>query len=161
MGGIIPVPGLTGFTANHVAALFLAGAFLYVNRDVIVVSPMFMVVALAIAGMSVGTDKFVYGYDLVIIGLFMLCCFSKVGAFMDKYGDYSYGIYLWGWPMQQIVMSIWPHATQEFNAAVAIVAAVFVGIASWHLIEKPALGLKDRIAISKRLPTFRSAPSPR
>jgi peptidoglycan/LPS O-acetylase OafA/YrhL len=160
-GGLISVPGLTRFTDNHVALLFLAGAFLYVNKDVITVSPMFMVVAMAIAGMTVGTDKFVYGYDLVIIGLFMLCCFSKVGAFMDKYGDYSYGIYLWGWPIQQIVMSIWPHATQQFNASVSIVAALFVGMASWHFIEKPALGLKDRFAISKLFPALRSASSPR
>ena len=60
-----------------------------------------------------------------------------------RFGDLSYGIYLWGWPIQQIVVSrlssrlgFWP------LALLALVLVGFVAAMSWHLVEKRALRVK-------------------
>ena len=57
-------------------------------------------------------------------------------------GDYSYGLYLYGMPVQQVLialvgaMPLWVH----FPLSVAVAGGV--AALSWHWVEKPALGLK-------------------
>lgn len=62
-----------------------------------------------------------------------------------RWGDLSYGLYIYGWPAEQFV--IWlkgGHAPwwQVFGGGLAIAGAL--AFASWHLIEGPALRLKPR-----------------
>jgi hypothetical protein len=61
-------------------------------------------------------------------------------------GDYSYGLYLFGFPIQQVVASIGPALHHWYlNAAIAVPAGLAVAALSWHLIEKPALARRRRI----------------
>lgn len=60
-----------------------------------------------------------------------------------RFGDLSYGLYIYGWPAQQIV--IWlmrGHAAwwQDFLLAAPLAAAF--AFLSWHLVEKRAIRLK-------------------
>ena len=58
-------------------------------------------------------------------------------------GDYSYGLYIYGYPVQQILAHF---QVQHLGFALYLAAALFLAfalaVASWHLIEQPALGLK-------------------
>lgn len=57
-------------------------------------------------------------------------------------GDISYGVYLYGWPVQQAVRSIaGPGWLIVF--VVPLVIACGIGFLSWRFIEKPALRFKD------------------
>jgi peptidoglycan/LPS O-acetylase OafA/YrhL len=60
-------------------------------------------------------------------------------------GDISYGVYLYGWPVQQALVQLFPAAGAWVLLAPATVLTVLIGIASWLLVEKPALGLKKRL----------------
>lgn len=54
-------------------------------------------------------------------------------------GDYSYGVYLWGYPVQQIVVF---HSGSESALLITVVSVLLAGILailSWHLIEAPLL----------------------
>jgi peptidoglycan/LPS O-acetylase OafA/YrhL len=58
-------------------------------------------------------------------------------------GDYSYGVYLFSYPIQQTLVSTFPSMREWwllFPAAAAI--ALLIAALSWHFVEKPALGLK-------------------
>jgi peptidoglycan/LPS O-acetylase OafA/YrhL len=59
-------------------------------------------------------------------------------------GDYSYGLYLYAYPAQQILAS---YHVQHLGFTVYLAGSLLLGlacaIASWHLIEKPALALKS------------------
>jgi len=59
-------------------------------------------------------------------------------------GDYSYGVYLYGYPVQQVLAHF---QVNQFGQAVYLAAslalALACAVASWHLIEKPALALKS------------------
>ncbi|HJT97764.1 MAG TPA: hypothetical protein VJ696_05560, partial [Rhodanobacteraceae bacterium] len=62
----------------------------------------------------------------------------------NRFGDYSYGIYLWAFPMQQVAASLAPSLPSLLNTVAGFVGALPLAVASWHLIEKPALRLKQR-----------------
>jgi peptidoglycan/LPS O-acetylase OafA/YrhL len=54
-------------------------------------------------------------------------------------GDYSYGLYLYGFPIQQAVSALFPHwRFWWFNLAVSVFAAGAVACASWWCVENPA-----------------------
>lgn len=68
---------------------------------------------------------------------------------LEKYGDPSYGIYLWGWPIQQLTIAIWPEITPWKNCIISLFFAIAMGYLSWHLVERPALSLKNKIKFRK------------
>lgn len=58
-------------------------------------------------------------------------------------GDFSYGLYLYGWPVQQSVISLCkPWLNPWFLFAMAFPAALIFAVGSWHLLERPFLRLK-------------------
>ncbi len=60
-----------------------------------------------------------------------------------KYGDFSYGIYLYGWPLQQLVMLFFGKylSVYTFFAFVFPIVLLFA-VLSWKMVEGPALKLK-------------------
>jgi peptidoglycan/LPS O-acetylase OafA/YrhL len=62
-----------------------------------------------------------------------------------RLGDYSYGLYIFAFPVQQAV-SHWLAPTSGWVMfAVATPIVLALAVASWHLVEAPALTLKQRI----------------
>ena len=83
--------------------------------------------------------------------LFALCltyfCFwfayrTPVWAKLERGGDPSYGIYLWGWPMQQVVVALLPSLSPWCNFLLAGLLATAMGYLSWWGLERWALRLK-------------------
>jgi len=61
--------------------------------------------------------------------------------------DYSYGIFLYGFVIQQTFVALAPWGRHWWiNIAVAAPAATLVAAVSWHVVEKPALGLRKQLA---------------
>ncbi len=68
-------------------------------------------------------------------------------------GDYSYGLYLFGFPVQQMIASLGPwthHWYLNFVAALGMTAVI--AYCSWHFVERPMLrwrthlpGIEDRL----------------
>ncbi|RYH17178.1 MAG: acyltransferase, partial [Alcaligenaceae bacterium] len=62
-----------------------------------------------------------------------------------RFGDPSYGIYLFAFPVQQTVIAyLWPEAGFWQTLALAIFFTLALAYASWHLIEKQALKFKPK-----------------
>lgn len=136
---------LSSATNLHVFLMFYIGSFLYINRDSVPVSPYFMLIALFLAGITLGTEKFAYGYILLLVTFFCTVSFLKQFSWMDKWGDYSYGVYLYGWPAEQLTAWAFPDFSGAQNWLTASAIALGCGVASWHLVEKRALRLKKVI----------------
>ncbi|RTL88442.1 acyltransferase [Ancylobacter aquaticus] len=61
----------------------------------------------------------------------------------DRLGDASYGVYLYGFLVQQAVAHIVPAAGHPMvNFAISLPVTLILGFASWYLIERPALAMK-------------------
>lgn len=63
-------------------------------------------------------------------------------------GDYSYGIYLYGFVVQQAVVHFFPWGWLA-NSVISIVVVSFFAALSWHCIEKPTLRLKKYLKSGK------------
>jgi peptidoglycan/LPS O-acetylase OafA/YrhL len=57
-------------------------------------------------------------------------------------GDFSYGIYLYAWPVGQAVAAAWAGIGAAALIAVSLPLTFLLAVASWHWVERPALALK-------------------
>ena len=64
-----------------------------------------------------------------------------------KFGDMSYGVYIWAWPIQQCVFGLSRGTSYPALLSVSATLAVFAAFCSWHLVEKPCLRLKPKTPV--------------
>jgi peptidoglycan/LPS O-acetylase OafA/YrhL len=72
-------------------------------------------------------------------------------------GDYSYGVYLYGFPLQQAFAHLWPGL--NLGSVAAIVATVCFAAFSWWFVERPALGAR-RLLKRIKWPALLRMPAP-
>ena len=75
---------------------------------------------------------------------------GPIGA-LTRHGDFSYGLYLYAFPIQQALVALGAPGGALGNFALAALLAGGCAALSWHLIEQPALRMKPRA---------KAAPSP-
>lgn len=62
-----------------------------------------------------------------------------------RWGDPSYGIYLFAFPVQQtVILHTWPALGFAGTLVAALMVSVALAYGSWHLVEKQAMRLKPR-----------------
>jgi len=60
-----------------------------------------------------------------------------------RFGDLSYGIYIYGWPAEQAAIWLLGGRAAWWQVfLIAMPAAAALAFMSWHLVERPALRLK-------------------
>lgn len=92
-----------------------------------------------------GTDWFFPLYGLTLVyGVFWFAYGPKFLLGFNRLGDYSYGVYLWGFPIQQLVAMNLAEPTPTRITLLALPLALLAGVLSWHLLEQPMLRLKGR-----------------
>lgn len=76
---------------------------------------------------------------LSVICIFIACNFIYLGNF-GKFGDLSYGVYLWHFPVLQTLISLKMFDSNPYIFLLAATIIVLVlAFLSWHIIEKPFL----------------------
>lgn len=73
-----------------------------------------------------------------------------------RFGDFSYGAYLYGFPIQQMVRASVPLPFAAYVAA-CLVLSLLAGVASWHLVEKRFTGKPRVRAWRTRAPAMQPA----
>lgn len=75
----------------------------------------------------------------IIFGSFATPIVQGVGRF----GDISYGLYIYAYPVQQTVVWATENSLSVFEGAcIVIPVTIVIALLSWHFIEKPAIGMK-------------------
>jgi peptidoglycan/LPS O-acetylase OafA/YrhL len=69
-------------------------------------------------------------------------CSTPLLKHATMFGDLSYGVYLYAFPIQQLVLE----HTHAFALSICTAISFVVAFVSWHLIEQPALRLKSKRA---------------
>lgn len=125
-----------------VTAFFITGTLAWVFRRHIRLSPWPLVALLALAVFARGSQLFVGVYFLsVAYGVLVLAFLVPLPALRRH--DLSYGLYLYGWPMQQLAFLAGATSVLS-NVLVATTLAIPCAAMSWWLVERPALRLKSR-----------------
>jgi peptidoglycan/LPS O-acetylase OafA/YrhL len=96
-------------------------------------------------------------YCTVYLGL----CNPRKAAVLHG-ADYSYGLFLYGYAIQQAIMSFGPPVQHWYwNILLALPIATGVAALSWHWVEKPALQNRKHLErIERRYLAWRNAPRP-
>ena len=126
------------------AGYFVLGVVVFLARRIVPVR--IELVLVAIAGSFLLRDHEVgrYAFALALAAcVFWLVYRTPQLRILERYGDPSYGVYLWGWPVQQIVYHAIPGAGILVHVSIALTGALVLGYLSWHAIEKHALKLKN------------------
>jgi peptidoglycan/LPS O-acetylase OafA/YrhL len=146
------VLGITQRAAIHLGAFFLLGMALSAYRDRLRV-PTLLAVGGALFVLSFPTGVallFALGVGAMVIALGMA---QNTGvARFHRYGDPSYGIYIFSFPIQQLLVYLGYSPDPVVFFGVSAVISVAAGYLSWWVVEKPAMRLlrppkqKERVA---------------
>jgi peptidoglycan/LPS O-acetylase OafA/YrhL len=141
MGGTVPVL----YALKH-GISFMSGMLLYMYYDRLPKTHYLFILALLVTLISLYTP---YARTVIMVTLpYIIIHFSflRIPALNHwaKYGDFSYGIYIYAFPVQQWVYSWYHGAPEKFLEYIFFSYALIVlfAVASWHGIEKWALRLK-------------------
>lgn len=125
------------------AAFFITGTLLWVNRERIRLSGWLILALVAAFALLRGTDWSHLAYfGLLTYGTLWLGL--RVRLPMIRHTDLSYGLYLYGWPAQQLAWMLPIGKTIAGNIVIATLIALGCAALSWFLVERPALRLKKR-----------------
>jgi peptidoglycan/LPS O-acetylase OafA/YrhL len=131
----------------HIARLgsfFALGSLFYVLRERIPLSTGLFCVSLLLMS-AVAIDPLFY--PLRLIGLPYAALFlayvpnGPIRAF-NRLGDYSYGLYIYAFPIQQSVAALWKGVQPYPLFGVSFAISLLLATLSWHWLEHPALRLK-------------------
>jgi peptidoglycan/LPS O-acetylase OafA/YrhL len=90
-----------------------------------------------------------YPISLAVIVLFFANFFKYLGNF-GRFGDFSYGVYIWHFPIAQIFVFYNMFVNPLLGIGLYVVSVFFVSYLSWHLIEKRYLYKSSYYIVSER-----------
>ncbi|MFF0155398.1 acyltransferase family protein [Micromonospora sp. NPDC005203] len=162
-GAIGPFPLIGAFAADWtlmLGFLFLLGAAarLYahripVNRELAVLAGVVLVGSLWLGGFfAVGLPAFAY------LVLFAAVALPKRLSTISRRHDYTYGIYIYGFPVQQLIALFGGARFGMVGYIVlSLLGALLFAMVSWHLVERPALDFKTGSGRARHRTTRRAA----
>ena len=68
---------------------------------------------------------------------------------LTKHGDFSYGLYIFAFPVQQSIIHFLGKDLVT-NLALTLIITIPLAVMSWNLVEKPCLALKNNTTTVKR-----------
>jgi len=146
-GADLPVLGVISNWPRF-ASYFLGGMCFYLFRDKLRLDGK---IALG-CGLAVAAGCAWRGFSSVVLpvfGAYLLFYFAflRAGRLHDfgKRGDYSYGIFCYGWPVQNCVLWAFHGKLDPIVFFfISFPVALLLAFCSWHIIEKPSLRLRAR-----------------
>jgi peptidoglycan/LPS O-acetylase OafA/YrhL len=127
----------------RLAFIFSLGMLFYLYRDKIIISNTLAAVALVVFIAGMRLDLY-YGVGAVMWAY--LCMWAAVRLpfhNVDKYGDFSYGLYIYAFPVEQMLslyhVNSWGYVPYVL---LSLAVATVLAVGSWYGIERPSQRLK-------------------
>lgn len=126
-------------------SMFFTGAAFYVARTIV---PMNGIIALTLASallistINIHVFHILYSASLAYIILYLAYIPGGIIRKFNQTGDYSYGIYIYAFPIQQMLVSVSITESAYMLTILAFVPTIIMAWLSWNLVEKPTLKLK-------------------
>jgi peptidoglycan/LPS O-acetylase OafA/YrhL len=142
----ISLLGMPVFNFFDLGLYFVAGMVFYTYRDSIPINKHLAMISIAGMAFCVWRQEYHASVAVFVAYLVMYVAFNpsiKLHRF-SKYGDFSYGIYIYAFPVQQAITTL---AGGKMSPYLNFVEAFFITLAlavfSWHVVEKRCLSLKN------------------
>ncbi|MDU8913704.1 acyltransferase family protein [Aestuariicoccus sp. MJ-SS9] len=125
------LPGRAATFAPLFAA-FALGMAAHVFRDGLIMRPGLAVLLLPLVVLAP------WPVAVAVLGYASLALALRAPA-LPLDGDFSFGLYIYGWPVAQTVVHALPGIGPAALAVASLLAALPFAVASWHLVERPVL----------------------
>jgi peptidoglycan/LPS O-acetylase OafA/YrhL len=119
--------------------MYWLGSLVRFHADKIIIGAFPLLLALALV------YYFRYGgaahivYALLVASAIIYLSYAEKIPKLKLPGDYSYGLFLWSFPIQQLLAWQWPSLGPYRFFVVSVIISFVFAIFSWHFIEKPAM----------------------
>jgi peptidoglycan/LPS O-acetylase OafA/YrhL len=133
----------------RLTAVYLVGCCFYLFRERVIFRPRFALAAAGLVALAFVFAPACAELAVVLGGGYLLFYFGQMHvtwlSWMERVPDVSYGIYLYGWPVESLW--VWFHRGSPWITFFASTVVCFaLGWLSWEFIERPALRWKRRAA---------------
>ncbi|MFM2357175.1 MAG: hypothetical protein RLZZ528_2911 [Pseudomonadota bacterium] len=120
---------------------FALGMLAFLWRHRLPVGTLPVLAAGAMAALSRGTVAYEFLLVLAVSWATLALAVAPSGLLRhyNRLGDYSYGLYIYAFPLQGLVIWLWGPMSPLQNIALALPLSLACAVPSWHLIERPAL----------------------
>lgn len=127
------------------AAFFFGGALFSIYASLLKQLPKMTLASIVLYLIFKGTGFSVVVEWAVIVLMVLFFCLCLPLTFIKINNDYSYGMYIYNFPIIQILCSFGMYRTQPYLAFfMSILLTMIMSFFSWHYIEKRFLALKDK-----------------
>jgi peptidoglycan/LPS O-acetylase OafA/YrhL len=149
-------PANSDFAQNFIRLffMFISGAAFYTMRNNITLSGsvfLFLIACLSLALMEKNAFFVIYSIAIPYMTLYLAYAPSRYIQKYSNAGDYSYGVYIYAFPVQQSIAALLPHVSVWLMMILSSGITLAFAALSWHFLEKYALRLKTRMAINYTL----------
>ena len=127
-------------------SMFFIGAVFFIWRDKINLSAKWIKFGLPLLLMSaINKDLFFICYCSVLPFLIFYLAYVPSGEIrkFNRIGDYSYGIYIYAFPVQQSMAKLISNIPVPTMMVTSFMVTLFLSVLSWHLIEKRFIRMKE------------------
>ena len=126
------------------------GAYLLRGRILMHWSIALLAGIILLASVAGGPLVFKAAYPLCLAYLVLFVVYGVPVIDWVLHADYSYGLYIYAFVVQQTLAYCIPGITAVWMTALALPISLACAALSWHLIEKPSLARVDRVAARLR-----------
>ncbi|HEX5378284.1 MAG TPA: acyltransferase [Phenylobacterium sp.] len=133
-------------TADRLWPLFALGAAAYLFRERLPLSWLILAVLFLL---MLGANALGVGlhFRALFVGYLVLCMgllTARKGAISGGWHDYSYGMYIYAFPVMMAVHAVLPTPSHWVLGAATFAATLPFAMLSWHFVEKPVLDAVKR-----------------
>lgn len=129
--------------------MFFSGAGFYVLRERIALTRgvFWICVAALVASGLISRHVFFVIYVLTLAYVLFYVVYVPSGQIRkyNRLGDYSYGMYIYAFPIQQTVAACVPGVSVPVMILFSTIGTLLMAILSWHFLEKRALKFRGRL----------------
>ncbi|AXQ23921.1 acyltransferase [Acinetobacter wuhouensis] len=127
---------------------FMMGATFYLYRESIKLEKKIFFISIFFLIFLTYFNLYYVGFS--IFGTYIIIYLSYIsGTFKNfaKYGDFSYGIYIYAFPIQQSLVYFTKNSLNVYwHSLISLVIVIIFAFLSWNLIEKPSMRLKKKLS---------------
>lgn len=139
--------------------MFSAGASFFFLKHRIRLShaAFFLTLTFVTISALVNAEIFFVGYTLGIAYMVFYLAYIPAGLMRryNEFGDYSYGVYIYAFPVQQSVAAVFQNVSVLEMLSISLVVTLMLAVLSWHFIERSALAFKNRVVAGTHLSAAR------
>lgn len=133
----------------HLALMFFSGTLYYLARHYIPLKAVVAFIMVFVLALCAILDKSIFSVVYIVSLPYLVFSIAYLPSgtvrLFNRGGDYSYGVYIYAFPLQQAVVALIPGIEVDRLFVISSAITLFCAVLSWHLLEKPVMAQRGKL----------------